>query len=48
MSSTNQHINNAINSLIQKLIQHIPGEDAESTEEREANAIEFATEILLK
>lgn len=46
MSSRNQRVSNGINSLVRRLLVDIPGEDADSANEREQNAIEFVTEFL--
>ena len=46
MSSRNQRVNKGITSLVERLHVDIPGEDPESTEERQNNAIDFVTELL--
>jgi gamma-tubulin complex component 3 len=46
MSSKNQRITDGIDSLVNKFLVPIPGEDPATTEERASNAIEFVTEVL--
>ena len=46
MSSRAQRVNSGINSLVRRLLVDIPGEDEQSAEEREANALDFVTEVL--
>lgn len=46
MSSRNQRVNKGIASLVERLHVDIPGEDQESAEERQNNAIDFVTELL--
>jgi len=48
MSSRNQRILNAIDSLVRRFHVDIPGEDEASAEERESNAVDFVTELLKK
>jgi len=46
MSSRNQRVSKGINSLVERLLVEIPGEDPDAAEERHANAVDFVTEVL--
>jgi gamma-tubulin complex component 3 len=46
MSSRSQRVNKGINSLVERLHVVVPGEDVDSAEERQNNAVAFVTEVL--
>lgn len=46
MSIQNPKINIAIESLVKRLVENVPGEDYEDTEERRENAKDFVREVL--
>ena len=46
MSIQNPKVNNAIDSLVKRLVENVPGEDYEDTDERRGNAKDFVREML--
>jgi hypothetical protein len=46
MSSREQRVSSGIKGLVRRLLVEIPGEDPDSTDEREANAIDFVAEVI--